>query len=223
MIKVLTWFKRRPDLAVSDFLAHWQGPHAELGCRLPGLRHYVQNPAHPSAYANGREPSCDGVAETWFDDPAATRAVAASPEYAAILEDELRFMDVPPRHVALTTERVVVDRPPTPGAVKQYSFIRRRPDLPVAEFRRYWGDVHAPMAVGLPGLVRYVQCVTSDGIYRSGREPEVDGVAVVWFESFDDMRATPKTSAYQAIVDDQPAFLDVTSLSAVATTELTYR
>ena len=79
MIKVLTWFKRRPDLAVSEFLAHWQGPHAELGCRLPGLRRYVQNPAHTLAYVNGREPTCDGVAETWFDDATATRAVAASP------------------------------------------------------------------------------------------------------------------------------------------------
>jgi uncharacterized protein (TIGR02118 family) len=162
------------------------------------------------------------MAETWFDDAAATRAVAASPEYEAILADELRFMDVPPRHVALTTERVIVDGSPPAGAVKQYSLVRRRPDLSVEEFRRYWGEVHGPLAVGLPGLRRYVQCVTNDGIYRSGREPEVDGVTVVWFESFDAMRATPGTAALRAVVDDQPAFLDVGTLTSVVTEELPF-
>jgi len=222
MIKVLTWFKRKPGMSVDDFLAHWQGPHAELGKRLPGLRRYVQNPAHPSTYAKGREPAFDGMAETWFDDPAATRAVAGSPQYEEILADELRFMDVPPRHVAITTERVIVDGMPPAGAVKQYSLVRRRPDLPVEEFRRYWGEVHGPMAVGLPGLRRYVQCVTTDGIYRAGREPEVDGVTVVWFDSFDAMRATPDTPQLRAIVDDQPAFLDVGALTSVVTNELPF-
>lgn len=224
MIKVMTWFKRTPGMSVADFLAHWQGPHAELGCRLPGLRRYVQNPAHPSAYAKGREPAFDGMAETWFDDQDATRALAASPEYEAILEDELRFMDVPPRHVVLATERVIVDGPPPPTdqGVKQFSLVRRRPDLSVDAFRRHWGEVHGPLAVGLPGLCRYVQCVTADGIYRAGREPEADGVTVVWFESFEAMRATPGTPALQAVVDDQAAFLDVGSLTSVVTTELPF-
>jgi uncharacterized protein (TIGR02118 family) len=227
VIKVLTWFRRRPDLELDAFLAHWQGPHAELALRLPGLRAYVQNPVHPSSYARGRRPAFDGVAETWFDDPDAVRAVGASAEYQAVVGDERRFMDVgsptAPRHVVLTTERVVVDgEPPVDGAVKQFSFVRRRPDLPLEEFRRYWWEVHGQLAVGLPGLVRYVQCVTTDGIYRAGREPDADGVTVVWFESFDAMRATPGTPALRAIVDDQDAFLDVGALVSLAATERRY-
>lgn len=223
MIKVLTWFKRRADLSVSDFLSHWQGPHAELALQLPGLQRYVQNPAHPSSYARGRQPAFDGVAETWFDDVAATKAVAASAQYAAVLDDELKFMAVPPRHVAITEERQVVDRTPPEGTVKQFSFVRRRPDLAVDAFRRYWWEVHAPLALQLPGLVRYVQCVTTDGIYQAGREPEADGVTVVWFDNFDSMRSTPGTSALQAVIDDQAAFLDVGSLFSVVTTELHFR
>jgi hypothetical protein len=82
--------------------------------------------------------------------------------------------------------------------------------------------VHGQLAVGLPGLVRYVQCVTTDGIYRAGREPDADGVTVVWFESFDAMRATPGTPALRAIVDDQDAFLDVGALVSLAATERRY-
>jgi uncharacterized protein (TIGR02118 family) len=220
MIKVLTWFKRRPDLSVEQFLAHWQGPHAELATALPGLRRYVQNPAHPSAYTRGREPRYDGVAETWFDDPEATKVVGSSAAYAAILADEERFMDVPPRHVAITTERVMVDGEPSgPDVVKQFSFVKRRADLSVEEFRRYWWDVHGRLAIGLTGLVRYVQCVTTDGIYRSGAEPEADGVTVVWFDSFDAMRRTPGTPALQAIIDDQPEFLSPHGLYSMVTTE----
>jgi uncharacterized protein (TIGR02118 family) len=220
MIKVLTWFKRRGDLSVEQFLAHWQGPHAELAKELPGLRRYVQNPAHPSAYAKGREPRFDGVAETWFDDAEATRMVGSSAAYAAILEDELRFMDVPPRHVVLTTERTMVEGEPSgPDVVKQFSIVKRRPDLSVEAFRDYWWDVHGRLALGLPGLVRYVQCVTTDGIYRSGAEPEADGVTVVWFDSFDAMRATPGSPQLQAIIDDQPAFLASGGLYSMVTTE----
>jgi uncharacterized protein (TIGR02118 family) len=220
MIKVLTWFKRRPDLSVEQFLAHWQGPHADLARHLPGLRRYVQNPAHRSAYARDREPRFDGVAETWFDDAAATRVVGSSDAYAAILEDELRFMAVPPRHVAITTERTVVEGEPSGSdVVKQFSFVKRRDDLSVEQFRDYWWDVHGRLAIGLPGLVRYVQCVTTDGIYRSGAEPEADGVTVVWFDSFDAMRATPGTPQLQAIVDDQPLFLRPDGLYSLVTTE----
>jgi len=222
MIKVLTWFKRRGDLTVEQFLAHWQGPHADLAKALPGLRRYVQNPAHPSAYARGREPRYDGVAETWFDDPAALRTVGSSAAYAAILTDEERFMAVPPRHVAMTNERTMVDGEPTgSGAevVKQFSFVKRRPDLSVEQFRDYWWDVHGRLAVGMPGLLRYVQCVTTDGIYRSGAEPEADGVTVVWFESFEAMRATPGTPQLQAIIDDQPLFLAADGLHSMVTTE----
>jgi uncharacterized protein (TIGR02118 family) len=222
VIKVLTWFKRRPALSVAEFLTHWQGPHAELALQLPGLKEYVQNPAHPSSYARGREPVFDGVAETWFDDTTATRTVAASAEYAAILADELLFMALPPRHVAITTERTVVDHTPPDGSVKQFSFVRRRSDLSVDQFRRYWWDTHAPLAIDLPGLVRYVQCVTTDGIYRTDREPEVDDVTVVWFDSFDAMRATPTTATFKAIVHDQEEFLDVSSLLSLVTTELPY-
>ena len=107
MIKAVTTFKRRPDLSVEAFRRHWRTDHAALVTELPGLRRYVQNHAHDSAYARGREPDFDGIAETWFDDSDAMRAVAASDAYAAVRADEPNFIDVAGTRALLACREVV--------------------------------------------------------------------------------------------------------------------
>jgi uncharacterized protein (TIGR02118 family) len=111
MIKAVTCFKRRPDLSVEDFRTYWQTTHAEKVMLLPGLRRYVQNPTHDSAYASGREPVVDGVAETWFDDMDAVRANAAAPEYVEVRADEANFIDTDGMCMLLCDEVVIKDGP----------------------------------------------------------------------------------------------------------------
>lgn len=62
MVKVLTFFKRRPGVVVEDFQRCWRVRHPEVVVRLPGVLRYVQYHALPSAYAKG-EPVYDGIAE----------------------------------------------------------------------------------------------------------------------------------------------------------------
>jgi len=99
--------------------------------------------------------------------------------------------------------------------VKTITFIKRKPGMDREEFGNYWRTRHAPIVTRLPGLRRYVQCHTIDSGYRKG-EPVYDGVAQVWFDSTDAMRATASSAEYRAVRADEPNFLDLlpTSISS---------
>jgi uncharacterized protein (TIGR02118 family) len=206
MIKAVTSFKRRPDLSVEGFRRHWRTTHAEVVGQLPGLRRYVQNPAHDSAYAKGREPDFDGIAETWFDDTDALRAVATSDRYAAVRADEPNFVDVDGMQMMVCDEVPIVEGPR--AAFKFVAFVRRRPGMPVAEFQEYWRTVHGPIAAENPYIRRYVQNHVRPRAYETGRAPAYDGAAMTWFDSFDDMRSSAGTPAFAATIADQAGFLD---------------
>lgn len=205
MIKSISVFKRRPDLSVAEFGDYWKAVHAPLVCKLAGLRRYVQGPAHDSAYANGREPVFDGMAETWFDDLDALRALAGSEEYAAVRADEANFIDAASMTMLLCNEVTIVDGASAP--LRFAALVHRRPDLSVAEFQRYWREVHGPLAAHNPYIRRYVQNHIRPGAYASGNAPPFDGVAVTWFDSFEDMRASASTPELAATRADEPNFL----------------
>ncbi|HSB61520.1 MAG TPA: EthD domain-containing protein, partial [Vicinamibacteria bacterium] len=92
MIKVVTCIRRRPGMGVEDFQAYWRTRHPAVVTALPGLRRYVQSHTLVAGYAKG-QPVWDGIAEVWFDDTAAVRALQPTPEYAAVRADEARFID----------------------------------------------------------------------------------------------------------------------------------
>jgi uncharacterized protein (TIGR02118 family) len=88
VIKIVGFVRRSEELSFDEFLDHWQQRHGPLVSALPGLRRYVQNPAHP---IEGREWPYDGMAELWFDDLDAVRDAFRSPESERVREDEPRF------------------------------------------------------------------------------------------------------------------------------------
>ena len=122
MVKLLAFFKRTPGMQVADFQRHWRTRHAELVVRQQGLRRYVQNHTRVSAYRDGREPFCDGLAEAWFDEVADMRALAPSPEYAAVRADEVNFIDPASMGVVLTDEVVIRDEPAPADALKLVAY-----------------------------------------------------------------------------------------------------
>jgi uncharacterized protein (TIGR02118 family) len=78
----------------------------------------------------------------------------------------------------------------------------RRADMDAQEFRRYWRDIHGPIASKIPGLRKYVQnhsTVAPDGII-----PPYDGVAEMWFED----AASFETPEFEATIADTANFLD---------------
>lgn len=88
MIKTITLLKRRHDMAADAFHRHWRDVHAPLMMAVPGVRGYVQSRPRPGSQTHG----FDGVAEVWYEDEPAMRAAFATPQYAALLEDERSFL-----------------------------------------------------------------------------------------------------------------------------------
>ena len=93
---------------MDDFQRYWKDVHGPLAATIPVIRRYVQSHARASAYERGRTPPYDGLAITWFDDTAAMRASAATPEYARTRADEPNFIAPGDVAVILTTEHVIL-------------------------------------------------------------------------------------------------------------------
>ena len=100
--------------------------------------------------------------------------------------------------------------------------LRRRPNLSFEDFDRYWRDRHGPLVAGFSKVLRirrYVQSsrLTNDladmaASIRDAPAP-YDGVAELWFESWDDLRAGFETdagrAAGRALLEDERNFIDL--------------
>jgi len=206
MIKIIYFFKRRPEMSVEDFQAHWRTNHAELIAALPGIRRYVQNHVLPSAYRKG-EPAFDGVAESWFDDTAAMKALAGSPQYAAVLADEPAFIDRASMGSIITEEHVVKDGSALQGGIKTVDLVTRKAGMPIDDFFKYWREDHGPLVAASPVVRRYVQSHTRRAIYDTGRTPAYDGAAMIWFDDMETLRAAAATPEFERMRDDVAKFV----------------
>jgi uncharacterized protein (TIGR02118 family) len=206
MVKVIAIVKRKPGMSVDAFQEHWRTAHADVVRKLPGLRRYTQSHTLASGYRKG-EPAWDGIAELWFDSMEVLRALAGTPENAAVQADEARFIDHAKMATILTDDHVIKDGPVPPGGVKNVEFITHKPGLPIEEFQRYWREVHGPIAARIPQIRRYVQSHVRLGIYASGRTPVYDGLAITWFDDTQAMRASAASPEYARTRADEPNFL----------------
>jgi uncharacterized protein (TIGR02118 family) len=101
--------------------------------------------------------------------------------------------------------------------------LRRKPGSSLAEFHRYWRDIHGPLvaryAISL-NIHRYVQLHTlADPLNaqlaeaRGGMEPPYDGVAELWWTNRESLAASADTAAGRAaakeLVEDEARFIDL--------------
>jgi uncharacterized protein (TIGR02118 family) len=109
------------------------------------------------------------------------------------------------------------------NAVLKLTFcLRRLPTLSLAEFQDYWLNKHGPLVRSLQpalGMVRYVQLHRlpgdlADGMRRVRGAPEpYDGVAELWWESEEALRASGRTAerreAGRLLLEDEATFIDL--------------
>ena len=206
MIKVISIFKRKEGLSVEDFQKYWGNEHAEIVCRMPEVRRYVQSHTRLSGYRN-RVPACDGVAELWFDDSDALRALSTRAELKDTQADHDNFMDASSYREFIAEDVVIKEGGIALGGVKNIEFVKRKPSMDPRAFHQYWIDVHGPLGGSIPQVLRYVQSHTRIGAYANGREPVLDGVALTWFNGTSDMRESAETPEYANTRTDEPNFL----------------
>jgi uncharacterized protein (TIGR02118 family) len=218
MVKIVIFFKRKPGMSVEDFQKHWRTVHADIIVRLPGIRRYVQSHVLASGYRKG-EPVYDGVAESYFDDTQAMKALAKTPEYAAVLADEPNFLDRASMGSIITDEYVIKDAPAPANAVKSIDFVNRKAGMSVDEFQKYWKDVHGPLCNTASAMRRYVQNQTRRSIYESGRTPPFDGVAMTWFDDMQALRDAAPTPEFERLRADVENFIARDKSPFVLTTE----
>ena len=218
MVKIVIFFKRRSGMTVEDFQKHWRTTHAGIIVKLPGIRRYIQSHVLPSAYRKG-EPVYDAVAESYFDDTQAMKALAKLPEYAAVLADEPNFIDRTTMASIIADEVAIKDAPAPKGAVKSIDFVNRRTGMAVEDFQKYWKDIHGPLCNAAEPMRRYLQNHTRRAIYESGRTPPFDGVAMAWFDSMQALRDAARTPEFARLRSDVGNFIDQDRSPFVLTTE----
>jgi uncharacterized protein (TIGR02118 family) len=102
--------------------------------------------------------------------------------------------------------------------------LRRRPDLSIDEFHRYWREEHGPLVVAraeVLGIRKYQQVHTLDQAElhaalqrRNGGSPEpFDGIAEVWVDDVEGFRrgsGSPESrQAAQDLLEDEAKFIDL--------------
>ncbi|MFT7650869.1 MAG: hypothetical protein ACI8Y4_005644 [Candidatus Poriferisodalaceae bacterium] len=207
MIKVTEAVNRADGMSVEEFQHHWLHNHGPIVAQMPGLRRYVQSPTRVGGYRRG-EPAYDGIAELWFDDKAALRAIASTDEFAAAKADEPKFINTDSLIELVVDEHVIKDGPIPEGGIKSIEFLNLRTDLTVTEAQRYWREVHGPIAARIPTMSRYVQSHVRAGAYDRPTPPAFAGTAVTWWADTDAMRASAVSEELRLTREDEPNFID---------------
>ena len=102
--------------------------------------------------------------------------------------------------------------------IKAITCIKRKSGMSVEDFQAYWRNEHAEVVKGLPNMRRYIQSHALPGGYRKGELP-YDGIAEIWVDDVDALRAMAGTAAYDAVQADEEKFIDRGKMTLILTQE----
>lgn len=107
-VKMFAFLTRKPGTEVAAYQSYWRKIHGPLAAKVPQSIRYIQCHPRSIAYADGKRPRYDGVAETWFASVDAMRESGLSPEYAAVRADEPNFLAPTRIPFIIAEEHVIV-------------------------------------------------------------------------------------------------------------------
>ncbi|HEX2173332.1 MAG TPA: EthD family reductase [Dehalococcoidia bacterium] len=90
--------------------------------------------------------------------------------------------------------------------IKMVGVVWRKPGASREDFLTHWQTNHAEVVKTLPGLRKYVQ---GPAVTRPGREPVIDGIAELWWDDVEALRAAWRSPAGQAVREDEKRFIDL--------------
>ena len=100
--------------------------------------------------------------------------------------------------------------------VKVITFLKRKAGMPVEEFQSYWRTRHPEVVTRLPGVRRYVQSHTLPSIHGH-EDPIYDGIAEVWADDTDALRAMTRSLEHANLQADEARFIDRASMGVIIT------
>ena len=95
---------------------------------------------------------------------------------------------------------------------------KRKPGMPMDEFKAYWLGPHADKARKVPGVKRYVINLLAD-LGGTGRELPYDGFAESWFETPEDMRLSGRSEEIRIVLADEVNLFDLSTRWSVIVEE----
>ena len=104
--------------------------------------------------------------------------------------------------------------------IKGFALIEKRADVSTEYFHRHWREVHAPLALRIKSLRRYVQSHRlPQGIAGFDQVP-FNGAAEIWFDDLPTMLGMATNPDYlNGAYLDEPNFIDQSKLAFLATRE----
>lgn len=92
--------------------------------------------------------------------------------------------------------------------IKRCTLLRRREDVSKQAFGDHWSTVHADIAAGFDGLVRYNQNHVRRICWHYGQPRfQVDGIVELWFASQAAVDQAAQSDTTRALIIDEPNFL----------------
>jgi uncharacterized protein (TIGR02118 family) len=94
--------------------------------------------------------------------------------------------------------------------IKTVGLLTRKPGWTHDQFMKHWIEVHAPLALAVPGLRRYVQNHIRGERTRADIETtsvDVDGIAELWFDDQTALEKAAQTPAMKALHADGALFI----------------
>ncbi|MDP3767031.1 MAG: EthD domain-containing protein [Dehalococcoidia bacterium] len=221
MLKVVRMVKRRKDLTLPRFKAYWLEHHVPLEQRVvqtTPVRKIVAS-FSTGQLVGGTEPPFDGMASIYFDSLADLKATFAGPTPAMMRKDEENFIDLTGEVVRTITEEYnVAEHASAPavlktsGQLKIIRTVRRRPDLTLEQFKARWMSGHVPLEKKVIEMAPVRRIIASFALPETagGLQPAFDGMAELYFESLDDIRALFASPVPAMMRKDEEDFIDLT-------------
>ena len=102
------------------------------------------------------------------------------------------------------------NRGETPIMIKTIGLLTRKDGWTHEQFMKHWIEIHAPLALAVPGLRRYVQNHIQAERTRADvteTKVEIDGVAELWFDDQAALEAAARTPEMKALHADGAKFI----------------
>ncbi|MEM1437300.1 MAG: EthD domain-containing protein [Pseudomonadota bacterium] len=171
---------------------------AECRALCPDVAGYTQTRALADQVEPGAAPAFAGVAELYFQEPQQALAVGNAPERLAPLL-EGGSDRIGPVITGLTRTVMRLPAHLTRVSIKGVFPFRRKAELTVEAFQRYWWQHHGPIAALTEEALCYLQCHPLEATYGTER-PAYDGITELHWP---DVEAARRSMASRQMQEDQ--------------------